>query len=175
MVTYSSLSDLASEPQIVLYFAVLLWSAIGCIRRSERALPVLAAAATLSVTWAYIVRYTLAYEGPNLFDDAYKDVLAPPHFGTSAQLLTWVVVAAVWARDAAPCYMLFGELGAMSAAFMTWVPLDAPSTRRVPLTVAATSALALLAISQLAPVELTEPALAEATEVKLTTGPSPSH
>ena len=52
------------------------------------------AAATLSVTWAYIVRYTVAYEGPNLFDDAYKDVLAPPHFGTSAQLLTWVVVPA---------------------------------------------------------------------------------
>jgi len=158
---YTSLYDLFSEPQIVLYFAVLLWSAIGCARRSERVLPLAAAAATLSVTWAYIVRYTVAYEGPNLFDDAYKDVLAPPHFGTSAQLLTWVVVAAVWARDASPCYMLFGELGAMSAAFMTWIPLGAPSKRRVPLSVAATSALALVAIAHLASAdaEWAEPAL----------------
>ena len=110
MPAYSSLYDLFSEPQIVLYFAVLLWAALGCARRSERALPLVAAAVTLSVTWAYIVRYTVAYEGANLFDDAYKDVFAPPHFGTSAQLLTWVVVAAAWARDASPCYMLFGEL-----------------------------------------------------------------
>ena len=96
MPVYSSLYELFSEPQIALYFAVLLWAALGCARRSERALPLVAAAATLSVTWAYIVRYTVAYEGTSLFDDAYKDVLAPPHFGTSAQLLTWVVVAAAW-------------------------------------------------------------------------------
>ena len=151
MPLYSSLYDLFSEPQIALYFAVLLWAAIGCARRSERALPLVAAAATLSVTWAYIVRYTVAYEGPNLFDDAYKDVLAPPHFGTSAQLLTWVVVAAAWARDASPCYMLFGELGAMSAAFVTWIPLRTPSARRVPLSIVATSALALVVIAHLAP------------------------
>ena len=265
MPLYSSLYDLFSEPQIALYFAVLLWAAAGCARRSERVLPLVAvrchventlrpagspeaplsaraslrlpqsmashsfgppracfssqAAATLSVTWAYIVRYTVAYEGPNLFDDAYKDVLAPPHFGTSAQLLTWVVVpayadtsclgsaparllcllrarlaalgsaalpgrrrptgrpatasgarairlqsrrfsppltmqvAAAWARDASPCYMLFGELGAMSAAFMTWIPLKTPSARRVPLTIVITSALALVAIANLAPAD----------------------
>ena len=151
MPVYSSLYELFSEPQIALYFAVLLWAALGCARRSERALPLVAAAATLSVTWAYIVRYTVAYEGTSLFDDAYKDVLAPPHFGTSAQLLTWVVVAAAWARDASPCYMLFGELGAMSAAFATWIPLGASSPRKVPLSFVPTSALALLSIVMLAP------------------------
>ena len=122
MPVYSSLYDLFSEPQIALYFAVLLWAAQGCARRSERALPLVAAAATLSVTWAYIVRYTVAYEGTSLFDDAYKDVLAPPHFGTSAQLLTWVVVAAAWARDASPCYMLFGELPLTLTLTLTLTP-----------------------------------------------------
>ena len=150
---YATAYDLIAEPQVLAYFAVLVWAMVGCAKRSKGVLPLAAAAATLSVTWAYIVRYTVAYTGPNLFDDAYKDVLAPPHFGTSTQLLTWVVVAAVWARDAPPCYMLFGELGAMSAAFMTWVPLGAPSGRRVPLSVAATSVLSLVAIAHLAPVE----------------------
>ena len=41
--------------------------------------------------------------------------------------------------------MLFGELGAMSA-FMTRIPLRTPSARRVPLSIVATSALALVAI-----------------------------
>ena len=126
MPVYSSLYDLFSEPQIALYFAVLLWAALGCARRSERALPLVAAAATLSVTWAYIVRYTVAYEGTSLFDDAYKDVLAPPHFGTSAQLLTWVVVAAAWARDASPCYMLFGELPLTRTLTLTLTPTLTP-------------------------------------------------
>ena len=62
-------------------------------------------------------------------------------------------VAAAWARDASPCYMLFGELGAMSAAFMTWIPLKTPSARRVPLTIVITSALALVAIANLAPAD----------------------
>ena len=62
-------------------------------------------------------------------------------------------MAAAWARDASPCYMLFGELGAMSAAFMTWIPLKTPSARRVPLSIVATSALALVAIAHLAPAD----------------------
>ena len=132
MPVYSSLYDLFSEPQIALYFAVLLWAAQGCARRSERALPLVAAAATLSVTWAYIVRYTVAYEGTSLFDDAYKDVLAPPHFGTSAQLLTWVVVAAAWARDASPCYMLFGELPLTLTLTLTLTPTLTLTTTLTP-------------------------------------------
>ena len=42
MPLYSSLYDLFSEPQIALYFAVLLWAAAGCARRSERVLPLVA-------------------------------------------------------------------------------------------------------------------------------------
>ena len=44
------------------------------------------------------------------------------------------------ARGASPCYMLFGELGAMSAAFMTRIPLRTPSARRVPLSIVEKSA-----------------------------------
>ena len=90
---YGSFSDLVAEPQIVLYFAVLIWAAVGCASRCARPLPLAGAAAVLLVTWGYIVRYTVSYAGDSLFDDAYKDVLVQPHFGTSAQLLTWVVGA----------------------------------------------------------------------------------
>ena len=51
-----------------------------------------------------------------------------PRSGTSAQLLTWVVVAAVWIRDEPPNYMVFGMLGAMSAAYVTWIPGTTPGT-----------------------------------------------
>ena len=43
----------------------------------------------------YIMRWTNEYKqngGMNLFDDAYVDVVKPPHFGLSSQLLTWVVL-----------------------------------------------------------------------------------
>ena len=40
-----------------------------------------------------------------------SDVAQPPHYGTASQLLTWVVVAAMWIRDASINYILFGMLG----------------------------------------------------------------
>ena len=48
-------------------------------------------------------RFTAEYKnsgGANLFDEAYVDVLRGDHWTSSCQLLTWVVVACVWARDA---------------------------------------------------------------------------
>jgi len=84
-----------------------------------------------------------------LFDAAYSDVVQPPHYRLSSQLLTWVVVAVVWAHEAAVAYLLFGVLGAMSAAFVTWVPLQQPSGRKVPIAYVACSFVSLLAIHQL--------------------------
>lgn len=146
--------DLAGQPQVIGYFAALFWALFGCYQRCSSKVALLLAASTLVVTWGLILRYTVDYkrsaEGmqrDNLFDDAYVDVLEGDHFGTSAQLLTWVVVAVVWTHDAPAEYMTFGALGAMSAAFFMWVPqvtLGAQKGKRaIPICYALTSAIAM--------------------------------
>lgn len=119
--------SLARDPQVIVYFAVLGWSMVYCFRKCSHIIwPLVCSLATLSVTWFYIMRYTYEYKiagGNNLFDDAYVDVVKPPHYAMSAQLLTWVIVASVWARNADIRYILYGMLGAMSGAYVTWIPV----------------------------------------------------
>ena len=129
-----------------------------CVKRCTSKSALMLATCTLLVTWGYILKWTVEYKqggGNNLFDDAYVDVLEPPHFGTSAQLLTWVVVAVVWTHNAPVEYMIFGMLGAMSATFLMWVPqltiAEQRRTRKVPACFVVTSVLALDAIVQLRP------------------------
>jgi hypothetical protein len=100
-----------------------------CVARCTSKTALLLAGSTLVVTWGYILKWTVEYKQAgghsnhsNLLDDAYVDVLIAPHFGTSAQLLTWVVVAVVWTHNAPVEYIIFGMLGAMSATFLMWVP-----------------------------------------------------
>ena len=114
-------ASLVSNPQVLAYFAALGWAVRGCYARLGRAQPsgaatdggknlrgvfLALAASVVAVTWFLILRWTVEYKrggGDNLFDAAYIDVLKAPHFGLSSQLLTWVVVAAVWAHGAHPC------------------------------------------------------------------------
>lgn len=118
---------------------------------------VVCALAIVAATWFYICRYTVEYVGAggtHVFDDAYIDVLKAPHWGTSSQLLVWVVVAVVWSHDAPLHYVVFGMLGAMSAAFALWLPTRsaaAESPRRIPAAFIATSLGALYAIERIAP------------------------
>ena len=142
--------ELAGNPQVPAYFALLFYSLNGCIRRCTSTLALVFAVSTLVVTWGYILIYTVEYKRAgkdNLFDDAYVDVLEGDHFGTSAQLLTWVIVAVVWTHNSSPDYMTFGALGAMSAAFFMWIPqvtiASQRAARMVPVCFAATSAVAM--------------------------------
>ena len=118
--------QLASEPAVVAYFAFIGLSLRHILRASRSWPPLALAGAIVVVTWFYIGRYTVEYERSgktNLFNDAYADVSTPSAWLLSSQLLTWVVVATIWTRDASFSYMLFGMLGAMSAAFVPWVAL----------------------------------------------------
>ena len=149
---------LASSPQVWTYFAVLVWSMLRSLRGARRWPGVVVCAlAVVSATWFYICRYTVEYTGEggtNIFDAAYIDVLKAPHWGTSSQLLVWVVVAVVWSHDAPLHYVVFGMLGAMSAAFALWLPTRsaaAESPRRIPSAFIATSLGALYAIERIAP------------------------
>ena len=154
-------TSLVSSPQVVAYFVVLGWAIHGCgtrlnwgLKDQRNGIALAGAVAVVAATWFLILRWTVEYKqsgGDQLFDAAYIDVLKVPHFGTSSQLLTWVVVAAVWAHGAHPCYMMFGMLGAMSAAFLCWVPVAQPSRRKIPVVFVATSALAMYSITMLTP------------------------
>jgi hypothetical protein len=118
-----SFADLLTDPRVYAYFAALLWSAQQCFRRSAawgRAL----AALCVCVTWYFIVPYIVDYAGDELFDDAYADVVRGGAWFWSSQLLTWVVVGMVWMKEASICYPVLGMLGAMSAAFLTWLAAD---------------------------------------------------
>ncbi len=68
-----------------------------------------------------IRRYSCSYSGEALFDDSYADVVRN-HWGVSSQLLAWAVVAMVWAHPTPAHYQILGVFGAMSAAFVCWVP-----------------------------------------------------
>ena len=147
-----SLHDTFTQPAVVLYFLVLGYSVQYCFYNARKGWSIVAALGIVAVTWFYIFRWTLYYieqGGNNLFDDAYVDVVQPPHFHLSSQLLTWVVVATIWMHDSSINYILFGMLGAMSAAFFTWVPNAPRSGRLIPLCYLPTSVLALFAVQQL--------------------------
>ena len=145
---------LLTSPLVWAYFVALGWSWYDSARRT-RAYANAIACSILAFTWFLIVRFTIAYVAAgskgDVLMDAYADVLEIPHFGTSAQLLVWVVVATVWMHNAPPAFIVFGMLGAMSGAFAMWLPttekgVDHESPRKIPICFAITSALALVAI-----------------------------
>ena len=140
---------LLSSPLVWAYFVALGWSWYDSARRT-RAYANAIACSILAFTWFLIVRFTIAYVAAgskgDVLMDAYADVLEIPHFGTSAQLLVWVVVATVWMHNAPPAFIVFGMLGAMSGAFAMWLPttekgVDHESPRKIPICFAITSAL----------------------------------
>jgi hypothetical protein len=149
--------DFLAFPMVWLYFLALGGAiSISFKRLGNRPAPLLFAIGSMAVCWTYIFLWMLKYKrdgGKNTFDDAYVDVLRDDHFGTSAQLLTWVVVAAVWIRGEPLNYMVFGMLGAMSAAYVTWIPRTTPgrSARMVPASFAMCSAATWYSIAQLQP------------------------
>jgi len=150
--------ELWADPEVWVYFAVLGWSTFYCFSKTRKLWPVLAACSFMSVTWWYIIMYTIDYKakgGTRLFDDAYVDVIKGGSWALSSQLLTWVVVAMAWAHEASLNYLLFGMLGAMSAAFVTWVPLSSQpltsghSRHTVPAIFVPCAAAALLCVYKL--------------------------
>merc|ERR1712194_323299 len=72
----------------------------------------------------------MGYEGENVFDAAYADVVwtinGESNWGYTQMLLTWTLVAMVWSHEAQMFYQIFGVFGAMSGAFFVYVPPKAP-------------------------------------------------
>ncbi|CAK0844510.1 unnamed protein product [Prorocentrum cordatum] len=99
------------------YFVVLLLAAQHCYRSAPSAARAGLSLACVAVTWFYIVRFMVTYDGPmNSFDAAYADVIwggADGNWAITQTLLSWAVVATVWAADSSIFYTLFGVLGAM--------------------------------------------------------------
>jgi len=145
--------ELLSEPQVLAYFAALGWSIQYCFRHTRHWWQIAAAIGSMALTWWYICKFTYEWKQAGrdyVFDAAYLDVVRPPHWGPTSQLLTWVVVAVIWNHESSVWYLIFGMLGAMSAAFVTWVPNDSlQSGRRIPVCYVATSLLSLLSIAML--------------------------
>jgi len=143
--------DLLYDWQVWSYFAILGWALRAQLKRTTPRQASIAAA-IVAITWYYILWYTTAYKaggGDNLFDDAYADVLRAPHDRNSCQLLTWVVVATVWARHEPAELLWTGMLGAMSAAFALTPPAMPQRSQRVPLAYVICSILSLVAIQRL--------------------------
>ncbi|KAJ1483179.1 hypothetical protein T484DRAFT_1896410 [Baffinella frigidus] len=153
--------SLARHPEVWFYFGVLGYATNRTLGGAGRGWPIPFALASIAVTWFLILRWTVAYMrggGTEVFDEAYVDVLRGPHFSVSAQLLTWVAVAGVWAHEAPIHVMLFGMFGAMSAAFACWVPpspggprAPTPSARWIPAGHAVGALAALYATAKLQP------------------------
>jgi len=109
--------------QTAAYLACLACAIAWCCRRCASGPRLAASASCIAVTWFYIIRFMVNYEGPNSFDGAYADVIwggASGNWGLTQMLLTWAVVAMVWSHEAAMAYQIFGLFGAMSASFLTY-------------------------------------------------------
>ena len=159
---------LAPEPLVWLYFSTLGYAATRTFGGAARGWPRPVALVSIAVTWFLIVRWMVEYKregGNEILVQAYVDVLRTSHYAVSAQLLTWVAVAIVWAHEAPLHVILFGMLGAMSAAFACWIPANAsdprgpaPSGRWIPVGHVAGALAALYSTAKLAP--LADPAWA---------------
>lgn len=142
--------------------------------RAFRLLPILLSVSILTVTWCYIFRFLLGHydSSESYFDDAYRDVLrSDGHYFTSTQLLTWAIVATAWVGGnvdgdtggvSGAFFLVYGFLGALSAAFALWVPARGAVAGRggrgggaatVPATYVASSAIAFTSILRLSPCE----------------------
>ena len=120
---------LAPEPLVWLYFSTLGYAATRTFGGAARGWPRPVALVSIAVTWFLIVRWMVEYKregGNEILVQAYVDVLRTSHYAVSAQLLTWVAVAIVWAHEAPLHVILFGMLGAMSAAFACWIACAIP-------------------------------------------------
>ena len=131
-----------------------------------RIVPPLLSIGIISITWFYIFRFILQHQFTSVsyFDDAYKDVLKD-HYFSSTQLLTWAMVAVVWAAEEEDLrsipFLLFGFLGAMGASFVLWILsrnscLASTSTRKrkrsyVPIVYCITSIIAFICILKVHP------------------------
>jgi len=127
-------------------------------------IPPLLSIGIISITWFYIFRFILHHQltSESYFDDAYKDVLQL-HYFSSTQLLTWAMVAVVWAAEEDQLgsipFLLFGFLGAMGASFVMWIPsrLRSGQIERkrkqsfVPIIYSVTSILAFICILKIHP------------------------
>eukprot|EP00457_Paulinella_chromatophora_P001306 gb/GEZN01001308.1/.p1 GENE.gb/GEZN01001308.1/~~gb/GEZN01001308.1/.p1 ORF type:complete len:998 (-),score=89.32 gb/GEZN01001308.1/:73-3066(-) len=145
-------ASLLSSPPVWGYFAALFWSIRASFRKSSFFINLLSMC-IMGVTWFYIMRFTYVFISTNqpgsFFDEAYVDVISGQNWVISSQLLTWVVVAVVWSHSSSANYLIFGMLGAMSAAFVPYVSLDPPSPRRIPKSYVWTSLGSLLCIAML--------------------------
>lgn len=108
------------------YFIALLLAAHHCYMASPSLARTGMSAACVAITWFYIIRFMVTYEGPmNSFDAAYADVIwggSGGNWAITQSLLTWAVVATVWASEESIFYTLFGVLGAMSGSYLLLEP-----------------------------------------------------
>mmetsp|Transcript_21715 Transcript_21715/g.64677 ORF Transcript_21715/g.64677 Transcript_21715/m.64677 type:complete len:915 (+) Transcript_21715:79-2823(+) len=136
--------------QTIVYLACLALAIAWCYRRCESGPKLAASVGCIAVTWFYIIRFMVYYDGPNSFDGAYADVIwggAAGNWGLTQMLLTWAVVAMVWSHEAAFAYQIFGLFGAMSAAFLTYDRRPVRKEERsVPVAYAACSLVAFVCI-----------------------------
>eukprot|EP00928_Gymnodinium_smaydae_P036687 TRINITY_DN25607_c0_g4_i1.p1 TRINITY_DN25607_c0_g4~~TRINITY_DN25607_c0_g4_i1.p1 ORF type:complete len:919 (+),score=80.64 TRINITY_DN25607_c0_g4_i1:89-2845(+) len=107
------------------YFVALLIAMAFCYSRPCPAWRRVVSVCVVAVTWFLILRYTINYEGLNVFDEAYADVVwggSEGNWGISQMLLTWAIVVNLWTVEASPWYQVFGVLGAMSGSWWLYVP-----------------------------------------------------
>lgn len=119
----------------VAYLAVLAFGIAWCYTQDVPRWRLGASVCCIAVTWFFIIRFMVNYEGPNAFDGAYADVIWGGRGGNWAftqALLTWAIVAMVWSHEACVAYQIFGVFGAMSASFLVYRPPAAPS-KHIPL------------------------------------------
>eukprot|EP00961_Rhodomonas_salina_P115806 1558523-Rhodomonas_salina.1 len=148
--------QLAPDPHVQGYFAVLGYALVRTFWGAAPGWPRPFAFLSIAVTWWLIFTFIIDYKrkgGNEIFDEAYIDVLVGAQFSISSRLLTWVAVAILWAHEAPVHVMIFGMLGAMSAAFACWAPRPGyavpPSSRWIPCTHALCSLIALYSIAML--------------------------
>jgi len=135
--------------QTAIYFLCLIPSIVFCYTRPVPKVRLIASLLCIAVTWFLIVRFTVRYNGPNVFDEAYADVIwggANGNWGYSQMLLTWAVVAMVWSHEAPCAYQFFGVLGAMSASFLVYTPFKTPSSTKLPASYAVAAIVGFLCI-----------------------------
>lgn len=116
---------MASVGPTVIYLAVLARAMGFSYTHSPSLMSAIMSACLVGITWFYIVRFMCFYEGPNVFDDAYADVVWGGSNGNwwyTQLLLGWVPVALVWSHAASIQYQIFGVFGAMSGSYFVLTP-----------------------------------------------------
>jgi len=117
---------LAFSYRAISYFAVLGAAIFYCFAQPVGMIRKAASVLCVAVTWFYIIRFMVTYDGPmNAFDAAYADVIwggSNGNWGHTQTLLSWAVVVTVWSSEAPVFYTLFGVFGAMSGSYLLLRP-----------------------------------------------------